>query len=156
MPPTASSPPAVAKFVAGDSCAAAVLLHRDPDAADRLVPHRDREVRRGRLLRDRREPPLGIVERVRVGEPVAQVDPDLAVVRMPDDRLPVPPAPAPDRAASQVTLHESASSSPSTPRPTTPRTARAGIGFKPSRSLLISSPSCQTIVPEREYFSFRG
>jgi hypothetical protein len=73
-----------------------VVAEDEADAAGGLAVHLDRPMRGRHLPRHPGEPSLGIRRRIRVGEPVAEIAPDLAVVRVADQRRGVAGLPRPE------------------------------------------------------------
>src|SRR5258708_23326181 len=64
-----------------------VGVQHEPDAADRFVVDRNREGRFRRALKHRPDEVARIAARVRMWKRVAEVDPDLAIVRVPRERF---------------------------------------------------------------------
>jgi hypothetical protein len=75
-----------------------VMLYRETDPAGCFVGNCDREIGFGFVPDDAVEPVARVGVRVGMGKPVTQVDPNVSIVCVTDDRISIAPFPATDRA----------------------------------------------------------
>ena len=82
-------------------------MEHEPDATYGFVIHRDGERRFGNVVVNMADEPTGVALRVRVRKPVAQVQPDLAIVRVGDKGVGIGRAPRADLAGIERQFHKS-------------------------------------------------
>src|SRR5437867_2195725 len=80
-------------------------MQHEPDAADGVAGHREGERRFGRPVSRRADEVARVLLRVRMRERVAQIDPDVVVVRVPRQRVDVRAFPRSHVAGLQAQQH---------------------------------------------------